>query len=148
MKKSKKILILGLLFIMSMDSCTVQRQVIDHSFTFLDKWGMTAGYEIQYILKSRALIDNERKEKLFFETKKIASAYGREITLSDFYFKRDSIENRLINDIKEQMRKNQVEVKDVKIVNLLLSKQIMEVLIQKATISQTSQPIRVRSIDK
>jgi hypothetical protein len=142
------ILILGLFFIMSMDSCTVQRQVIDHSFTFLDKWGMTTGYEIQYTLKSRASMENEKKERLFFETKKIASAYGREIVLSDFYFKRDSIENQLINDIIEQMRKNQVEVKEVKIVNLLLPKQIMETLIQKATISQTSQPTRVRSIDK
>jgi hypothetical protein len=149
MEKDKIILpILTLLLFMGVGSCTVQKHVVDYSFTFLDKWGMVIGYEIQYVPESRTPLEDGQKEKLFVETKKIASAYGREIRLTDFYFKRDSIEKQFINDIIEQMKKNQLEITEIHIVNLTVPKQIADALAQRAKISKEPQPTRVKVIDR
>ena len=89
MEKDKKTLAIWIILLaISIGSCVAQKHVVDHSFMFMDKWGLVTGYELQYIIKSKSPLDNVQKEKLFFETKKIASAYGREIQLNDFYFKR------------------------------------------------------------
>ena len=65
-------------------SCATQNQVVDHSFTFLDKWGLTTGYEIQYVAATKKPLVDAQKEMLFIETRIIASIYGREIALIDF----------------------------------------------------------------
>ena len=133
---------------MGIGSCAVQKHVVDYSFTFMDKWGMIIGYEIQYIPASRTSLENGQREKLFFETKKIASAYGREIMLADFYFKRDSIEKQFTKDIIEQMKNNHIEIKEVNIVNLMVPKEIADAITQRTTILKEPQPTRIKILDR
>lgn len=133
-----------LLILVSISSCTVPQQTIEHSFKFLDKWGMVTGYELQYFPQSRTPLENDQKEKLFLETERIASAYGREITLTDFYFKRDSIEKQFTIEVIQRMKKNEIEIKDISIVNLMVNKRIAEALSQRATALKESQPTRIK----
>jgi hypothetical protein len=136
-----------ILMLISIESCTAQDHVLDHSFMFMDKWGLITGYELQYITKSNSPMDSAEKEKLFFETKKIASAYGREIPLADFYFKRDSIEKKFIDDVIGQARKNQIKIKEVKIINLIIPKHIADAIILRATSFKLPQPTRIKSYE-
>ena len=149
LKRQKVIVIIWtLLLLIGIDACTVQKHVVDHSFTFLDTWGLVTGYEVQYTIASKAPLDNVQKEKLFFEASNIASAYGREIKIADFVFKRDSIEKQFINDVIDQMEKNHIEIKEVKIINLIVPKQIAEAIISRATILKEAPPTRIKSYDR
>ncbi len=146
MEQLKKTLtILTLLLLTGIGSCDAQKNVIDHSFMFMDKWGLMIGYEIQYITKARSPLDTMQKEKLFLETKKIASAFGEEIQLTDFYFKRDSIEKEFINEVINQAKKNQIKIKEAVIINLIVPKQIMDAIILRTTTLKEPQPTRIKS---
>lgn len=78
----------------------------------------------------------------------MASAYGRGNILTDFYFKRDSIEKQFINDIIEQMKKNRIAIKEVNIVSLMVPKQIADAITQRATIFKEPQPTRIKILDR
>lgn len=147
--KDKAKLVLWTLFLLiGMGRCAAQQHVVDYSFTFMDKWGLVIGYDIQYITKSKSPLDNVQKEKLFFQTSKIASAYGREVQLTDFYFKRDSIEKVFINDVIEQARKDHIKIKEIKIIYLIVPKQIADAIILRARSFKEPQPTRIKSYDE
>lgn len=133
---------------MGIGSCAAQKHAVDYSFTFLDKRGLITGYEIQFVPATSTPLEKLQTERLFSETKQLARAYGREIMLSDFYFKRDSIEKQLANDIIKQMKKHQIEIQEVNILNLMLPKQIADALTERATVLKEPQPTRIKVVDR
>lgn len=149
MKRVKLVLTSSILiFLTGIGLCSAQSEVVDHSFMFLDKNGLIIGYEVLYITRSKYQLDNSQKEKLFIETKKIASTYGRELPLADFYFKRDSVERKFIDHVLGQARKAQIKLKEVKIINLIVPEQIAEAISLRATSFNEPQPTRIKSYDK
>jgi hypothetical protein len=147
MKKMNKVFPLCILFVFLVNSCAVRKDTVDHSFTFLDKWGMVTGYELQFQTNSRTPLLTDQQEKLFLETEQIASAYGREITLTDFYFKRDSIEKKFTEDVVQQMKKHQIKIDNINIINLMVTKQIADALAQRATALKEPEPVRIKVIE-
>ena len=133
------------LMLLFLGACSSQKHVLDHSINFLDKWGLVTGYEIQYITKATSPLNDVQKENLFYETRKIISAYGREIELKEFYYKRDSIEEKFIHDLKSHAKIKGMKIKDIKINNLLVPEQILKAIILKSEVLNEPQPTRIKS---
>lgn len=148
MKTNNRVLtIWAVLLLASLGSWVAQKSVIDYSFAFMDKWGLIIGYEIQFVPGSNTFLEDWQKEQLFSETKQIARTYGREIEFNDFYFKRDSIERRLADDIIEVMKKHQIQIEEVNIINLVVPKQIADAIAERARILKEPLPTRIK-VDK
>lgn len=140
-------LLLFVLFALALESAAAQAP-IDHSFVFMDKWGLIIGYEIQFIIPDSDPLDNQKKEELFSTTKEIVWSYGKGKAVSEFYFKRDSIERKLIADILDKTKNHQIRIKEVSILNLMVPKEIADAFIQRATILKEPQPTRIKVLDK
>ncbi len=134
-----------LVFIACIALSSGQDVVFDHSLFFMDMNGFPVGYDIQYITRSRYQLDISQKERLFAETRKIAFAYGRKMSVADFYSKRDSVEKKFTDDILSQARQNKMKMKEVKILNLVIPKQIADAIRLRATTLNEPQPTRLRS---
>ncbi len=125
---------------------SAQKNIVDYTFLFSDKLGIMAGYEVKFIPKSKQKFSSEQKEKIFLETKRTASDYGENYTVVEFLIKRDSIETRLFAEIKNQIKRKGIKIKEIKIINLIVPQKLYEALKQKAEISKEPIPSRIKPL--
>lgn len=124
-----------------------QTNVVDYTFTFLDKNGLRVGYEVQLIVDSTQIINEKQRQELLNQTKKVVLGYGRNLPAMDFLSKRDSIENRFVRDVKIQAKMMDVNVDEIRIMNLLLPKPVFDAILKRQELTAEPLTLRVKPLD-
>lgn len=124
-----------------------QNNIVDYTFTFLDKNGLWSGYELQLAIDSNQNLHTVSVQELLYESKMIASEYGKSLPVTDLVFKRDSVENQFLTALKVQAKKKKVLLREVRIINLLLPKEFFDTLVKRQELTGESLVVRVKSLD-
>ena len=126
--------------------CTPKLYIQEQSVLFLDKFGLTIGYEIQINTKQKHSLNEINKALIYVTADNFVSEIGRDTELMTFYNNRDSIENLVVQELLKTSDINKIKIKEIQIVNLLLPQKIMDALISNAKIKGEPLPERLKPI--
>jgi len=127
----KQITFYGLIIILALSSCVLYTNTFTYTSIFLDEYGKEFGYEFEVTFESNDSNNVKLNEIVKPWLNSTVRTMGASVTLDEFISKRDSIEAEILAKSLVKIKEAGVNLKEVKILNLILLNKMKESVIAK-----------------